>query len=176
MMRSALLGSAIGLSACGGRVSQMPPGTDFRQFVTERPGAAGAAGFAWRPDVCGRTELRPEYRTLDETSLVAFLRDNQLDARVERQPVEANKPELVFVFVSGGGAAQPIPLRVAILRSADEAGRALYDALMQRGDGAWGVHRANLAVLGPTGQTADDLAFGELGGHFIWGARAAAWE
>jgi hypothetical protein len=137
----------------------MPSGADFRQFVVERPGGSGPDAFAWRPDLCGRADLRPDYRVLDETNLVAFLRDNQLEARVERQPVEANKPELVFVFVSAPGAAQPVPLRVAIMKSPDEAGHALYEALAQRGDGSWGVHRANLAVLGPPGDSADDLAF-----------------
>ncbi|MCL2449489.1 MAG: hypothetical protein FWD17_11125 [Polyangiaceae bacterium] len=146
----------------------MPAGADFHPFVVQRPGAAGPAAFTWRPDVCDRTDLRPDYRQLDETNLVAFLRDNQLDVHVERQPVEANKPELVFVFVSAAGSA-PVALRVAILKTPDEAGHDLYDALTQRGDGWWGVHRANLAVLGPPADPAKAISFAARTRLACWG-------
>jgi hypothetical protein len=147
----------------------MPSGADFRQFVVDRPGASGPSALVWRPDLCARVDLKPDAQKLNETSLVSFLREQQLETRVERQPVEPNKPELVFVFVSGAGAPGVVPLRVAILPSADEAGRALAEALAERGDGAWGVHRANLAVLGPNGHTEDDVAFAAKTHLACWG-------
>jgi hypothetical protein len=55
--------------------------------------------------VCAQSDLRADYRVLNETNLVTFLRDQQIDARAERQPVEAHKPDLIFVFVSTPGAA-----------------------------------------------------------------------
>jgi hypothetical protein len=147
----------------------MPAGPDWRQYVIERPGGSGSSALEWRPDVCARVDLHADYHVLNEASLVAFLHDQQIDARVERQPVEANKPGLVFVFVTGPGSTQPVPLRVAILHSADEAGRDLYDALLQKGAGSWGVHRANLAVLGPPGNDEDDLQFAAKSKLACWG-------
>jgi hypothetical protein len=169
-MRFALLAATAALAGCGGHPSQMPAGPDWRQYVVDRPGGSGASAYEWRPDVCAHVDLHPDYRVLNENSLVAFLRDQQLDARVERQPVEANKPGLVFVFVTSPGSSQPVPLRVAILPSSDEAGKDLYDALLQRGSGAWGVHRANLAILGPSGNKEDDLQFAAKTRLACWGA------
>jgi hypothetical protein len=168
-MRLALVAAMAAVAGCGGHPSQMPAGPDWRQFVVDRPGASEASALEWRPDVCAHVDLHPDYRALNETSLVAFLRDQQLDARVERQPVEANKPGLVFVFVTLPGTAQPVPLRVAILPSPDEAGKDLYDALLQRGSGSWGVHRGNLAVLGPYGNPEDDLQFAAKTRLACWG-------
>lgn len=165
----ALLGCGGSLVGCAGRPSQMPSSPDWREYVVDRQGASGRVGFDWRPDVCAHVDLAPDYRNLNETSLVAFLRGQQIEARVERQPVEAHKPDLVFVFVTMPGIAQTVPLRVAILTSADDAGRALYDALIQRGTGAWGVHRSNVAVLGPVGSSEDDLAFAAKTRLSCWG-------
>jgi hypothetical protein len=147
----------------------MPRGPDWTQYVVRRPGASGPASYSWGPSVCASIDIRPEYRTLNESSLVAFLRGQQLAVRVERQPVEPHKPELVFLFVEAPGAADPVPLRVAILPSADEAGKALSDGLVERGAGVWGIHRSNLAVLGPAGATEDDLAFAAKTKLACWG-------
>jgi hypothetical protein len=151
------------------RPSQMPAGSDWHQFVVDRPRASGATGVAWRPDVCAGVDMRPDYRTLNESNLVAFLQSQQLAVRVERQPVEPGKPDLVFAFVTAPGGAQTIPLRVAMLKTPDEAGRDLYDAILEHGTGVWGVHRANVAVLGPPGTTEDDLAFAAKTRLACWG-------
>jgi hypothetical protein len=58
---------------------------------------------------------------------------------------------------------------VAVLPSSDEAGKALHDALLLHGAGAWGVHRANLAILGPIGRTEEDLAFAGSTRLACWG-------
>lgn len=162
-MRPAIPVLALVLLGCG-RPSQMPQAGDMSRVVIER----GDRGPAWTPDVCAKVDLHPEYRLLSESSLVAFLNAQHLDARVERQPVQANRPDLVFVFVSRAGEAA-VPLRVAILPSADEAGRALADGLAQRGSGSWGFHRANIAVLGPTGAPEEDLFFAGATRLACWG-------
>lgn len=167
--RSALVVSLIALPGCAAQVSQMPPSSDVGKYVIGRLGVSGPGALQWRPDVCARADLHPDYRLLNETNLVASLKEQHFEARVERQAVEANKPELLFVFVSGGDLPQPVPLRVAVLPSADEAGHALSEALAQRGKGGWGVHRANLAVLGPMGREEDDLEFAAKVGLACWG-------
>ncbi len=158
-------------AACGGRPSQIPPGPDWAQYVLIRPGTEGNLDtLSWRPGVCAGVELRPDYRTLNESSIVSFLRDQNFAVRVERQPVEARRPDLVFIFVQVPGAAESIPLRVAMLPSADEAGRSLYDALLVRGSRVWGIHRSNVAVLGPQGASFhDDLAFAAKTKLACWG-------
>jgi len=147
----------------------MPAGPDWRQYVVDRPRSSGATGVAWRPDICGGIDLRPDYQTLNESNLVAFLQGQQFSVRAERQPVEPGKPELIFVFVTLPGSLQTVPLRVAILKTPDEAGRDLYDAILEHGSGVWGVHRANLAILGPHGLPEDDLAFAAKTRLACWG-------
>jgi hypothetical protein len=41
--------------------------------------------------------------------------------------------------------------------------------MSQRGPGAWGVHRSNLAVLGPGGADEEDLAFAARTKLACWG-------
>ncbi len=157
------------LAACAARPSQMPPGPDYPKYVVDRPGASGPAAHAWRPDLCAQFDLRPDYRTLNETSVVEFLRNQQFGVRVERQAVDPKKPELVFVFIQTPGSAASIPLRVAILPGADDAGHDLYDAMIQRGPGSWGVHRSNVALLGPIGSDEEDMAFAARTKLACWG-------
>jgi hypothetical protein len=64
---------------------------------------------------------------------------------------------------------RPARLRVAILENADEAGRELADAIAEHGNGSWGIHRSNLAVLGPVGDTSHDLAFAAETKLVCWG-------
>ena len=49
------------------------------------------------------------------------------------------------------GGDRPVRLRVAILNDAQAAGADLHKAILDHGSGSWGVHRSNLAVLGPIG-------------------------
>jgi hypothetical protein len=83
--------------------------------------------------------------------------------------VDAKNPELHYVFVNVPGISEAVPLRVAVLPNADEAGRALHEAVLQRGPGSWGVHRSNVAVLGPAGSNADDVAFAATTKLACWG-------
>jgi hypothetical protein len=41
--------------------------------------------------------------------------------------------------------------------------------LLEHGSGAWGVHRSNLAVLGPAGSHADDVTFAAKTKLACWG-------
>lgn len=170
-MRSlgAIVPSMLALGACVTAPTQMPRSPDWNQYVVGRAGRSGPSALSWAPNVCASLDVRPEYKVLDESSLVTFLRNEQFNVRVERQPVEPHKPELVFVFVEVPGTSEPVPLRVAILPAADDAGHALADGLAERGVGVWGVHRSNLAVLGPAGAAEDDLAFAARTKLACWG-------
>lgn len=106
------------------------------------------------PKVCAGVDLRPEYATLDARALVDFLQGQGMKLKVERA-----RADLVFLDVEGAGTAQPVRLRVAILKGAPEAGRELHEAILQHGRGSWGVHRSNLAVLAPIADAEDALAF-----------------
>jgi hypothetical protein len=147
-------------TGCAGALPLQTSGLDGRRFVIEGTAPEGTPGHTMtlRPEVCDGYDLRPDYGALNEASLVRFLSDQRLDAQVQRQAVQNNNPDLNYIFVSVPGVTQPVALRVATLPNADEAGRALADALAQRGQGAWGLHRSNLAVLGPSGSQVDDIA------------------
>lgn len=159
----------VGAAACGGPPSQLPSGQDWANYVVHRPGTSGAASNEWQPGVCAGTDLKPDYRPLDESNFVAFLRDQNYGVRVERQPVQPGKPDLVFVFIQVPGMAESIPVRVATLKTPEEAGRDLHEALIQRGGGYWGVHRSNVAVFGPVGSAEQDLAFAAKTKLACWG-------
>jgi len=96
-----------------------------------------------RRELCEGEALRPEHERLDEADLARFLAAHHVTVNVERP-----RPDLAYVTLLDPAGRPGQRLRVAILATADDAGRELAEALAQHGDGAWGVHRANLAVLG----------------------------
>jgi hypothetical protein len=145
---------ALSLVACSSPVLQVTDGSDVNAFVKTRSG--GAPGS--HPDGL------PESKKLDEGNLIEFLARQQLDVRVERP-----RSDLIYLNVTGAGTQSPVRLRVAILKSADEAGRELHEAILQHGPGSWGVRRANLAVLGPIGSLQDDLTFAAKTKLSCWG-------
>jgi hypothetical protein len=162
--------AAIPALGCANRGLAMPPGVDWHQYAIDRDGSGSVASLRLRPDACEGQDMRPDYSTLNEASFVRFLQQQRYDVQVQRQQVDAKNPELHYVFVNVPGIASPVPLRVAVLPNADEAGRALHEAVLQRGPGSWGVRRANLAVLGPIGSTTDDVAFAATTKLACWGA------
>jgi hypothetical protein len=155
------------LLGCSSPVLRMTDGSDVRSYVgTKSGGAPGGEpeGLRFRAGLCGNEDLRPDGRTLDEGNLLEFLARQQLDVRIERP-----RSDLVYLNVTGAGSETPVRLRVAILKGADEAGRELHEAILQHGPGSWGVHRANLAVLGPIGSLSDDLTFAAKTKLSCWG-------
>lgn len=106
----------------------------------------------------------PAYDLLDENDLVRFLEARDLTIRVERP-----RSDLAYIIVEDARTRSPVRLRVAILRTADQAGKELADAISEHGRGSWGIHRSNLAVLGPLGDTSHDLAFAAQTQLVCWG-------
>lgn len=132
---------------------------------------AWASGETWRlsPTACDGVDRTPVYETRDVDDLVSFLTKQGFQARVVRPRVD-----LALVEVSGGILEQPLPLRVAILPVRGKAGRELHDALLEHGEGAWGVHRGNLAVLAPKGEVSSVVTFAARSKLACWGVLTVA--
>lgn len=134
------------LLACGGlRPDPYRSTGEWSPYAYARGGPEGPdlAGAQLRTEVCAGQDLRPAHARLTETDLVQFLQ-----ARAAQVTVERPRGDLAYVSLTGLDGAK-LRLRVAVLSSADEAGRELALAIAQHGSGSWGVHRSNLAVLGP---------------------------
>jgi len=143
---SALLWSVcFGAAGCGGAAGTRGA-SDWRRYVYERGGLNGAdvGSLMLRREVCDGQDLLPEKQHLLETDFVRFLERHGGVASVERP-----RTDLAYVTLPGSAGGGGVRLRVAILGNADAAGRELAIAIAQHGSGAWGVHRGNLAVLGP---------------------------
>ena len=162
-----VLVAPLGVPGCGSPALRMTSGTDWHSFVRHRSGGPATSeldAIRFRQGLCDADELRPDYARLDEGSIVRFLERQHIDARVERP-----RADLMYLNVGGAGTERPIRLRVAILASADEAGRELHQGILQHGPGSWGVRRSNLAVLGPVGSQGDDIAFAGVTKLACWG-------
>jgi hypothetical protein len=154
------------LDGCAARELELVDGADFRQHVQPGPDARGEAlaSLRFRASVCEGLDLTPSYSRLSEEHLIRFLESRGLAVRVERP-----RADLAYVVVDDGRTRAPARLRVAILEDADSAGSELSRAIEEHGSGSWGVHRANLAVLGPVGDVAHDLAFAAETRLVCWG-------
>ena len=142
-------------------------GSDYGSYVRDHSGTSPSTDLAsvrFKQGLCDGQDLRPETQALTEAHIIHFLEKQGVDVRVERQ-----REDLVYINVSGLGTASPVRMRVAILRNADEAGAELNQAILQHGPGSWGVHRSNLAVLGPIGSLSDDLIFAAKSKLACWG-------
>ena len=156
------------LSACGPStvltISQPPSMNTVVQSDVGEPGVTELGRSRFRPGVCAGEEIAPSYQKLDENQVVAFLERQHIDVQIERP-----RADLVYLVVNGGGSSRPVRLRVAILANPDQAGRDLHEALLQHGEGSWGVHRSNVAILGPIATEEDAMAFAAQTKLACWG-------
>lgn len=161
-MRSVLLALWVGAAGSAGcsnpeATLRVTDGSDWRAYVADRGGGSPSGdipSLRFKPGLCDGENLKPEAGQLNEGHIIAFLRKQGVDVRVERV-----RADLVYLNLTGVGTASPVRMRVAILKSPDEAGRELYEGILQHGPGAFGVHRGNLAILGPVGTLEDDVRF-----------------
>ena len=161
MQRHLRTSIVLGLMAagCGPEVLlKVTDGSDWKAYVSNRDGGSPStselSSLRFRDGLCNAQALIPERNQLNESHIIAYLQKQGVDVRVERQ-----RTDLVYLNVTGVGTKNPIRFRVAILKSREEAGRELHEGILQHGEGSWGLHRANLAVLGPIGSAEDDLRF-----------------
>lgn len=169
------LASLLGLllAGCGSSTGlALTSGADLPEHVRDARGGEPSGdleALRFRDGLCGDVALEPDYGQLNEAHLVAFLARQRIPVRVERP-----RADLVYLVLSGVGTEQPVRLRVAVLKNADEAGRELHDAILQHGTGSWGVRRSNLAVLGPVGDPEDDITFAARTKLACWGVFTVA--
>jgi hypothetical protein len=167
---SVLAPLAMAAAGCGRTVEfHVPDNVTWQQFAFSRDNSGDLRTLRIRPEVCDGYDLRADYGTLNEASFIRFLEQQRYGVQVQRQQVDTKDRELDYVFVTVPGIPQPVPLRVAVLPSADDAGRSLLEGVLERGSGSWGVHRANVAVLGPIGSNGDDVAFAAATKLACWG-------
>jgi hypothetical protein len=172
MVRNSILAlvSASAL-ACGSSELHVA-GASSSQFVQTfdgRPSSAELGSVRLRPEVCRGVDVRPPGRPLDADDFVAFAKSQGLDARV----VQARQ-DLVFVDIANAGTAAPIRFRVAVTQSAGAAGHELHTALLQHGEGTWGLQRSNLAVLAPPAPADDIVVLAAKARLACWGVRMIA--
>jgi hypothetical protein len=121
----------------------------------------------FKPELCKDEPHNPEFAVLTEQSLVRFLKAHSFETREVRA-----RGDLIYIDVVKNGVV--VRLRVAILKTAHEAGRELHDAILEHGPGSWGVHRSNLAVLGPVGSVGQIVTFVADTKLACWGVVTAA--
>jgi hypothetical protein len=131
-------------------------------------GSPTAGQMRLKPSVCNGEPLRPDYERLNEDAVVAFLTAHGFQSHLVRA-----RGDLVYVDVLGA-ADHPVRLRVAILPNPPAAGRDLHEAMLQHGPGSWGVHRSNLAILGPIGDPGEVVAFAAKTKLACWGVLSMA--
>jgi len=163
-----LSGSVAFAAGCGPTTYlEMTDGSDWQAYAQHRDGGAPSGELEelrFKDGLCTGEPMRPDRKKLSERTLIKFLSAQQLDVRLERP-----RADLVYAVVTGAGTSNPIRLRIAILDSADQAGRELHEALLEHGEGAWGVHRSNLAVLAQGGHYSDDIVFAAKTKLACWG-------
>jgi hypothetical protein len=159
---------AQGMAGCGGSQGLvLSSSVNWAAYVQDKKGGSASGNpreMRFRPNLCEANELKPEYAALDETDVISFLERQSIDVRIERP-----RADLIYLNLAGTVAQRPVRLRVAILPSSDEAGRELHEAILEHGTGSWGVHRSNLAILGPIGEPTDSVAFAAVTRLACWG-------
>ncbi len=130
--------------------------------ATTKPGEARLTAEA-----CAGYSLDPEHERLSINALQGHLESAGL-----AYEVSAERGDLHLFDVQYAG--QTTQLRVATLEGPREAGRHLHEALLEHGRGYWGVHRSNLAILGPPGRPAEAIGFAVDTGLACWGVLTLA--
>jgi hypothetical protein len=155
------------LAACGGYRLPRAQGVDPAAQI-EGPMTPGAMRL--KPSLCDGIDVQPDYTNLDERSVVDFLKKRGFPVRTVRA-----RSDLVYVELQlNPDRDEWVRLRVAILQSAPQAGAELHRAELEHGTDSWGVHRSNLAVLGPAGDVGDIVAFHARTKLACWGVLSIA--
>jgi hypothetical protein len=119
------------------------------------------------PSVCAGMNLSPEYRRLTADDFI-----HQLNVAGFSYHIERAREDLIYVDVSYGSTTSRF--RVATLASATDAARHLHEAILEHGQGSWGVHRSNIAILGPIDNLPGIVDFAVSSKLACWGVLTVA--
>jgi len=158
---------ALASGACTSTMMHYPAGdaTSYMEGQGGKTGRLTPGEMRFRKGVCKDFDLHVDYKTLDENALADFLKRYGYETTAERA-----RPDLVYLDVTKGeGINEKIRLRVAILKTPADAGKELHEAVLQHGEGSWGIHRSNLAVLAPIAETGDAVSFAVKSHLACWG-------
>ncbi len=162
------IGAVCSLSACGG--GYRIPKTEGIDPSAQVDGSLSLGKARLRPSVCEGVDLQPDYGTLDERSIVDFLKQRHFPVRIVRE-----RSDLTYVeFQINPDRDDWVRLRVALLPSAPQAGFELHHAVLEHGPGWWGIHRGNLAVLAPPGDLDNIVAMAAKTKLACWGVLTVA--
>jgi hypothetical protein len=167
--------SAIGCSASGAAKLNSPASGKVESNVRDvDPNDLGQGSpsltlgdMRLNSNACQGTDTHPEYGPLTAESFL-----NQLKSSGYSFKIEEAREDLIYVDVQTGGETSRF--RVATLRNAPDAARHLHEALLQHGMGSWGVHRSNIAVLGPIGGVEGVVDFAVTSKLACWGVLTVA--
>jgi len=154
-------------AGCGAsdlHISGAPPASQYVVSFSGEPSGASLGEVRLAQDVCKGVDLKPVGRPLDADAFEAFVKAQGLETRTIRA-----RADLVFVDVVNAGTSAPVRFRVAVLDTAGAAGHELHGALLQHGEGSWGLQRGNLAVLAPTGSIDDIVVMASKLRLACWG-------
>ncbi len=165
---AATLGVVVMVVAC--RSTPLPRATGVTPADQVVDGRLSLGNMRFVPTLCEGIDMQPATENLDEKSLLAFFKARGLPTRTVRA-----RGDLIYVDVQ----VDPDKdlwgrLRVAILPSSVEAGNELFTAVLEHGNGSWGVHRGNLAILAPRGDLSKIVAFVGKTKLACWGVTTVA--
>jgi hypothetical protein len=166
-------GAALGGCSASASMSTSPTSLDGKVYAVsadapevERSGTSLGDVHVGN-EVCAGADLTSVYGGLRVDAFTRFLEEQGIDF----EKVNARE-DLHYVDVNRDGRV--VRLRVATLQTAREAARDLHEAMLEHGQGSWGVHRGNLAVLGPVSDVDDILAFAIEAKLVCWGVLSIA--
>ena len=142
--------SAVGCGSSALHIEGSPPASEYVMTFDGEESSASLGSVRLRADVCKGIDTKPAAHALDESDFLDFVKTQNLETRIVRA-----RSDLVFVDVMNAGTSEPVRFRVAILGTPGAAGHELHTALLQHGEGTWGLHRSNLAVLAPVASPDD---------------------
>ena len=163
-MRAVVVASAlwmlVGASGCKAYLLPSTPGVSASDQVEH---GLSLETLRLRREVCSGISLEPETGTLGPEAVLSYLK-----ARGFEVHTSTARTDLVYADVPLD-SKRSVRLRVAVLPTATRAGEELHEGMGVRGTGSWGVHRGNLAILGPEGHVDDIIAFASKTRLACWG-------
>jgi hypothetical protein len=158
-----LLACALAASLGVGCRSYPMPSTPGVSTSAQLEHGDGLSHIRFRREVCAGVPMAPEVGQLSFEKVVAFLRENGFTGKISRE-----RADLQYIDVPVD-AKHSVRLRIAVLPSAARAGEDLHEGMTRQGTGSWGVHRGNVAILGPVGHVDDIVDFAAKTKLACWG-------